>query len=75
MFTPAAKPGASYDLTEALERNRQTTKPRTRAWYLWPCVFFITTTASGSKTYGIECRPLMKFAIGLSFFWKNGRKS
>ena len=70
MLTPANEPLVRIDTTNEVYENLVAMEPKYACWFLWPFRWTVVTAASGSKTYMLEFRPFMKFAVQFALFWK-----
>ena len=64
-------PFLNRNVTKEIMQNIEDTNPQLSSSHLWPFTLTISTTQFGSKTFVLEFRPMMKFAINVGFFWKS----
>ena len=62
------------DATKAVKQQQEDMQPTYKYSNLWPFTLTVMTTRYGSKSWAIEFRPIQKWSIVLTFFWKASRE-
>lgn len=71
MLSPADAPFKKHDDTEAVRSVVNGQDIRYTRWSLWPVNVVYSSFASGSFGLSVEFRPLMKFGLSFTLFWKS----
>jgi hypothetical protein len=69
VLIPPGQPLVKQDITDEVKwlAQKQTDVSR---WGLWPFNLARSRLESGSVHWTLEFRPMWKFALAVSFFWK-----
>jgi hypothetical protein len=76
MIRPPNEPLVRKDITEEIDSVIRDGKPVIIRRELWPFSLITCTYITGSVNYILEFRVVMKWCVGISFFWKaSGKKT